>query len=214
MKTLVKKIKYTAKIELLSNLHIGGTNTSMSIGGVDNFVVRNPIDQKPYIPGSSLKGKMRSLLELATGTYSQNDKKFGPSTNSNNDSGSLFGTSAGNDAQPSRLIVRDAQMTDGQEEKMGKTDLYLTESKTEVSIDRITAQANPRTNEVVPKGVRFDFEAVLNIFSGDDEANLRKNFEKSKKLLEDDYIGGNGSRGYGHIVFVDWKEEEKLIKDY
>lgn len=211
MKTLVKKIKYTAKIELLSGLHIGGTNTSMAIGGVDKFVVRNPIDQKPYIPGSSLKGKMRSLLEIATGTYNE---KGGPSADNRTESGSLFGTAAGDGAQPSRLIVRDAPMSDGQEDKLRNTDLYLTESKTEVSIDRITSRANPRTNEVVPKGVTFDFEAVLNIFSVDDEKRLRDALLKSKKLLEDDYLGGNGSRGYGHIVFVDWKEEEKLTKDY
>lgn len=215
---LVKKIKYTAKIKLLSNLHIGGTNTSMAIGGVDKFVVRNPIDQKPYIPGSSLKGKMRSLFELATGTYKAIERdqgyNYGPSTNRNDKSGSLFGTSASNVGQPSRLIVRDAPMTDGQEDKLSRTDLYLTESKTEVSIDRIKASANPRTNEVVPRGVLFDFEAVLNIFSGDDEATLCQSFETAKRLLEDDYLGGNGSRGYGHIAFEDWRKEEKPIEKY
>lgn len=212
MKKLEKKVKYTAKIKLLSGMHIGGTNIAMSIGGPDKFVVRNPIDQRPYIPGSSLKGKMRALLELSLGEYTFNRNggavKYGPSTNSTTQSGHLFGTAAGTTAQPSRIVIRDAMMSDGQEEMLKNTDLYLTESKTEVSIDRITANANPRTNERVPMGVTFDFEAVLNIFSDDNEQQLKNNVIKAKKLLEEDYIGGHGSRGYGHIEFMDWKEEE------
>lgn len=215
---LIKKIKYTAKIELLSGLHIGCTNIAMAIGGPDNFVVRNPIDQKPYIPGSSLKGKMRSLLEIANGEYEYRNGggkiKFTSSSNNKSVSGHLFGTSAGDNAQPSRIIVRDAMMTDGQEEKLRNTDLYLTEAKTEVTIDRITANANPRTNERVPRGVTFDFEAILNIFSCDDEKSLRDSFIKAVKLLEDDYLGGHGSRGYGNIAFIEWKEEEKLVENY
>lgn len=211
---LVKKIKYTAKIELLSGLHIGATNLAMAIGGVDSFVVRNPIDQKPYIPGSSLKGKMRSLLELANGEYSNNGRGFSPCTDPTKPSGHLFGTSAGDTAQPSRIIIRDALMSDGQEEKLRNTDLYLTEAKTEVAIDRITANANPRTNERVPKGVIFNFEAILDVFSTDDEKQLRDSFTKAVKLLEDDYLGGHGSRGYGHIRFTEWKEEEKYTDQY
>lgn len=215
---LIKKIKYRANIELLSGLHIGGTNIAMAIGGPDKFVVRNPIDQKPYIPGSSLKGKMRSLLEIANGEYEQRsgggNMKFSASSDNTTLSGHLFGTSAGECAQPSRVIVRDAMMADGQEERLRNTDLYLTEAKTEVAIDRITANANPRTNERVPKGVIFCFEAILNIFSTDDEQQLRDSFIKAVKLLEDDYLGGHGSRGYGHIRFVDWQEEEKLTENY
>ena len=217
MKKLVKKIKYTATIELLSGLHIGGTNIAMAIGGPDKFVVRNPIDQKPYIPGSSLKGKMRSLLELALGEYeiARNGNGAKPCADSNKICGHLFGTAAaGEGAQPSRVIVRDALMKTEPDE-LTNTDLYLTEAKTEVSIDRITAKANPRTNERVPKGVCFKFEAILNIFSDDNEKELRRNFEKAVHLLEDDYIGGNGSRGYGQIAFRDWNNgEEKLVENY
>ncbi len=213
MEKLIKKIKYTAEIELLSGMHIGGTNIAMAIGGPDKFVVRNPIDQKPYIPGSSLKGKMRSLLELALGEYRFRETAAGPCTDSSKICGHLFGTSAGDDAQPSRVILRDATMITDPDE-LTNTDLYLTESKTEVSIDRITAKANPRTNERVPKGVKFRFEAILNIFSEDNEKQLRDNFDKAIHLLEDDYIGGNGSRGYGHIAFNDIKTEEKLIENY
>lgn len=214
MKKLVKKIKYTATIELLSGLHIGGTNVAMAIGGPDKFVVRNPIDQKPYIPGSSLKGKMRSLLELALGEYEINGGAK-PCADSKKICGHLFGTAASSekDTQPSRLIVRDALMTTDPD-KLTNTDLYLTEAKTEVSIDRITAKATPRTNERVPKGVCFKFEAILNIFSDDNEQELRKNFEKAVHLLEDDYIGGNGSRGYGQVVFKELVPEEKTVEKY
>ncbi|MBQ5855520.1 MAG: type III-A CRISPR-associated RAMP protein Csm3 [Alistipes sp.] len=212
MTQLKKKIRYTAKIRLLSGMHIGGTNIAMSIGGPDRFVVRNPIDQHPYIPGSSLKGKMRSLLELSKGEYVTYDRgliRHNVSTDPvNTISGHLFGTAAGNaNTQPSRVIIRDAMMSEGQEERLKHTDLYLTESKTEVTIDRITAHANPRTNERVPMGVTFDFEAILNIFEGDNEQRLISAFEEAKNLLELDYIGGHGSRGYGNVEFVDWTSE-------
>jgi CRISPR-associated protein Csm3 len=209
---LVKKIKYTATIELLSGLHIGGTNTAMAIGGVDNFIIRNPVDQKPYIPGSSLKGKMRSLLELAYGEH--NNGKV--SEKSDSHCGSLFGVSASSkdaNAHASRLLVRDAMWVDT-DVNFDKTDLYLAESKTEVNIDRITSKANPRTQERVPRGAQFRFEAVLNIFDGDNEAQYDADVRKAIALLEDDYLGGHGSRGYGRIKFVDLKKESKHTDNY
>jgi CRISPR-associated protein Csm3 len=212
MKKLVKKIKYTAKIELLSGLHIGGTNTTMSIGGVDNFIIRNPIDLKPYIPGSSLKGKMRSLLELAYGEHENGSV----STDSKSHCGALFGVSASSkdsNAHASRLIVRDAMWIDT-DVKFDKTDLYLAESKTEVNIDRITSRANPRTQERVPRGAQFLFEAVLNIFDGESEEQYDKDIRKAISLLEDDYLGGHGSRGYGRIRFIDIKTESKSAANY
>lgn len=214
MEKLVKKIKFSAEIELLSGLHIGGTNIAMAIGGPDKFVVRNPIDQKPYIPGSSLKGKMRSLLEIALGQYEVKNGKAAPCSDASKACGHLFGTAAtGDKSQPSRVIVRDALMTTDPE-CLANTDLFLTEAKTEVAIDRITAQANPRTNERIPKGVCFRFEAILNVFSDDNEKELRKNLEKAIHLLEDDYLGGNGSRGYGHIAFRNIRTEEKSVESY
>lgn len=219
---LVKKIKFTATIELLSGLHIGGTNTSMAIGGVDNFVVRNPVDMKPYIPGSSLKGKMRSLLELAYGEHNNG----GVSDSTATRSGALFGVGAASkdeNAHPSRLIVRDAMWIDT-DVNFDKTDLYLAESKTEVNIDRITSRANPRTQERVPRGAQFRFEAVLNIFEYkyeqknddgsvthgvevEDEEQYREDIQKAIELLENDYLGGHGSRGYGHVCFSNLKDE-------
>lgn len=202
---LSKKIIYTGTITLKTGLHIGGTNASLNIGGPDKFVVRNPINNIPYIPGSSLKGKLRSLVEIANG---ETDKGK-PSNRSDTKSGALFGVSGdSNSSRPSRLIIRDA-MLDINGCDFSNTDLPFTESKTEVSIDRITAKANPRTFERVPAGAKFKLNMVLNIFEGDDEQSLKDTIKQAIKLLEDDYLGGNGSRGYGQIAFEKLNEESR-----
>lgn len=202
---LKKKIIFKGIIRLKTGLHIGGTNAALNIGGPDKFVVRNPITNIPYIPGSSLKGKMRSLVEICYGETNAG----GPSNDAKSKSGSLFGVSGDNKAShPSRLIVRDAEL-DVNACDFSNTDLPYTESKTEVCIDRITAKANPRTFERVPAGAKFKFSMVLNIFYDDDENELKTTLHKARELLEDDYLGGNGSRGYGQIVFEDINTEEK-----
>ena len=50
-------------LELVTGLHIGAGNDEIRIGGIDNPVLKHPYSGQPYIPGSSLKGKVRSLLE-------------------------------------------------------------------------------------------------------------------------------------------------------
>lgn len=203
---LKKKIIYTGTIVLKTGLHIGGTNTALNIGGPDKFVVRNPITQLPYIPGSSLKGKMRSLIELAYGETDNGDVTKDPNTKA----GKLFGVASEiniNNGHPSRIIVRDGKLKNPEE--LNNTDLLYTESKTEVTINRITAKPNPRTFERVPAGAKFNLEMVLNIFDGDNEDELRNTIKDAIRLLEDDYLGGNGSRGYGQVVFKEMKEEVK-----
>ena len=202
---LEKKIIYNGIIKLLTGLHIGGTNASLNIGGPDKFVVRNPINNLPYVPGSSLKGKMRSLIEIAYGE-SDNGK---PSNSINTKSGKLFGVSGDNNkSRPSRIIIRDAELI-SDESKFENTDLPYTESKTEVSIDRITSKANPRTFERVPAGAEFKLSMILNIFEGEDEKELIGILDNAIKLLQDDYLGGNGSRGYGQIKI---SLDEPIIK--
>lgn len=107
------------------------------------------------------------------------------------------------EGHPSRLIVRDAELINGDE--IMNTDLPYTESKTEVAINRITAKATPRTFERVPAGAKFKLNMVLNIFDDDNEESLKQTLEQAVKLLEDDYLGGCGSRGYGHVKFKDWE---------
>ena len=64
---LIKIQTLEGTLELLSGLRIGASEGEIRIGGVDNQVIRNPINNEPYIPGSSLKGKVRSLLEWRSG---------------------------------------------------------------------------------------------------------------------------------------------------
>lgn len=200
---LQKKIIYTGTITLKTGLHIGGTNAALNIGGPDKFVVRNPINNVPFIPGSSLKGKMRSLVEIYHGET--NGGK--PTNNPNHKAGALFGVSGDNEqSHASRLIVRDAEL-DINACDFSKTDLPYTESKTEVAIDRVTAKANPRTFERVPAGAQFKLNMVLNIFEGEDEEALKATLDQAIELLQDDYLGGHGSRGYGQVeIKIDSKE--------
>lgn len=201
---LIKKIEITGVLELLTGMHIGGTNSSMQIGGIDKNVIRNPITNRPFIPGSSLKGKMRSLLQISTGEIKQLDRPMGGNvkfvaTDEGQDA-ALYGNATSNDKQKaSRLIVRDCEMTN-HKDVLEKTDIPYTEGKTEVVIDRITSAASPRQIERVPAGAKFSLNLVLNIWEQDaNEEQLINNMFKSLELLRDDYIGGSGSRGYGQI---------------
>lgn len=211
---LQKKIIYSGLITLKTGLHIGGSNTTLNIGGIDNAVVRNPINNEPYIPGSSLKGKMRSLVEVCLG---QIGPKGGPSNNLKDEAAALFGTAASNkdteQCHPSRLIVRDAFLNEQSRNLLVSinTDMPFTESKAEVNIDRITGKSisGVRFTERVPAGAKFKFSMVLNIFDGDNETSLRDTLQTAFKLLEDDYLGGNGSRGYGQIIFENVEKVEK-----
>lgn len=213
---LTKKIEITGSITLLTGLHIGGTNSSMSIGGIDKAVIRNPITNQPYIPGSSLKGKMRSLLEISTGNIggaSGGQVRNGPSKNGS--TADLFGNATSDERQkPSRIIVRDCVMSN-HKYVLDNTELPYTEGKTEVVIDRITSAAMPRQNERVPAGAEFTLNLVVNIWEQDgNEDDLMKNVFKSLELLSDDYLGGHGSRGYGQIAFAIEDVLEKSVSEY
>lgn len=204
---LLKKIIIKGKIITETGLAIGGSNTAMGIGGIDKGVIRNPVTQEPYIPGSSIKGKMRSLLELRDNTIGNKPMgavKNGPSDKENARAVKLFGNASGDAHQrPSRLIVRDAYL-DEEQKQIGffkNTDLLYTEVKTEVVIDRITSKAMPRQLERVPAGSKFNFEMILNIFQEDTESELVQDFFASLQLVQDDYLGGSGSRGSGQIKF-------------
>lgn len=219
MEKLQKKIFIEGEIELITGTHIGGTNSAMGIGGPDSTVVRNPIDNKPYIPGSSLKGKMRAMIEIADGSISikedkKRNKSYGVSDKFDSDSSKLFGSLQKDDKQrPSKLIVRDGKML-SEEEEFSNTDLPYTESKTEVVIDRITAKANPRQIERVPAGARFKLYMILNVFNEDDVEAQMETIFRALKLVQDDYLGGSGSRGYGQVKFNIEKVIAKELENY
>lgn len=217
---LKKKILISGKIELLTGLRIGGSSSAMSIGGLDNIIIRNPLDNKPYIPGSSLKGKMRAMIELREGTIGNRNMGavgHGPSEDPNALACRLFGNSSGSKKQrPSCIIVRDALLLTP-EEKFTNADVPYAEVKTEVVIDRITSAANPRQMERVPAGAEFSLNLVINIFnehSEDNEKELVQTTFDALKLVQDDYLGGSGSRGYGQIKFHVLNVKERLMDFY
>lgn len=193
-----------------SGLHIGDSTDGIDIGGSDNPIIRDPITEYPYIPGSSLKGKLRSLLELSDKKSSESviANKGKVSTDENCIATKLFGLTPNDDNVDSdknyqtRVIVRDSQPTEdtiqmwNNHKELSKG----SELKWENTINRITSSANPRNIERVPKGSKFDFEIIFSTYSDDEYINLIKLLE-AMKLLENNYLGGSGSRGSGQVCF-------------
>lgn len=201
MKQLVKKIKINTSITLITGLHIGGNSENVEIGGIDNPVVKLASKgDVPYIPGSSLKGKMRCLLEQAAGA-----PKVGLDAKVNNLFGITESKANNTENQPSKLIVRDAMLSDDSKKMLldcDNLDMPYTENKFENVIDRVKGIAqHPRQTERVPAGAEFNAEFIINVWDDDDEQALIKLFKKGISLLENDYLGGSGSRGYGQIKF-------------
>ncbi len=193
MSTLIKKIHIETTLELLTGLHIGGSKENVEIGGIDSPVIKLATKKnQPYIPGSSLKGKMRCLLEQINGT-----SKVGECPTVNN----LFGKMGDN----TRLIVRDAMLTPESEKLLSDADnldMPYTEGKWENAIDRTKGTAiSPRQLERVPAGAVFNVEFVINVWDNDDEEKLLGLLRTGIAILENDYLGGSGSRGYGQVKF-------------
>jgi len=220
--TEIRKIE--GKIILQTGLHIGSANLEMHIGGTDNQVIKHPHTMEPYIPGSSLKGKVRSLLELESGLmpYTKGDVITPKIIAEINDEKlkekaiailKIFGSGAGEVAEeentygPSRASFADCYLNDQWKKEALEKNLPLTEIKPENVIDRIKGTAkNPRTTERVPAGAQFDLLITFKILEEDDE-KLFETLLKGLKLLEMDALGGSTSRGYGRIK-IEFKNEE------
>lgn len=213
---LLKKIFISGTIKTESGLLIGGSNAELAIGKIDKLVIRDPLTTLPYIPGSSLKGKLRSLYEQATGEISKDKNNNGPCMDPSKASAKLYGYIGKNEKKEqraSRLIVRDSLLSNPDDFK--KTELLYTEVKAENSIDRVTSKANPRFFERVPRGAKFAFQMIINVFDGDDEAELIRTLEASIKLLQDDYLGMGGSRGNGQVAIeYEIDKESKSVSSY
>jgi len=208
--TLLGRLFVRGAVEVVTGLHIGGGAGALAIGGVDNPVIREGLTQRPYLPGSSLKGKMRSLAEKATGaaqTFSiGRDVRVHVCQTSEGYQTCrvcpVFGT-LGQQAfsRPTRLLARDAFLSPESVERLerARTDLPFTEVKWEAAIDRVTSAATPRQVERVPAGAVFaPFELVYSVYEAADLERFRW-LAGMMKLLEDDYLGGLGSRGGGKI---------------
>ena len=218
------KIFLQGTINALTGLHIGGNTGELDIGGIDNPIIRNAFNRQPYIPGSSLRGKMRSLLDRHFNNPL--DKRVGsvrvhecekPTDYNACQVCQVFGVAPQRDLRgktmPGRLIVRDTFLTSESLEALDRadTDTDFTEIKTEVAIDRITSAATPRQQERVPAGTTFGpFQIIHSLYTqhGNDHDNQLQDevtyFDtvlKGMELLVDDYLGGSGSRGSGQITF-------------
>ena len=258
-KPLAGKIRIESTLLVETGLHIGGGGETLDIGGLDKPVIRDPLTQQPYLPGSSIKGKLRSILERLhnkpvnrkgsrdTYRYESDDVVDGYTEISANQFvafqgastcpvSRLFGstgikcwipTSHVTDAvesdtktpeqtiaevkhtkvigrnAPARLLVRDCHLDPHSAEKLKRVDtgLYMTEWKFENGIDRITSAANPRQVERVPAGSAFKFELVYTVENETQVIEDLKNLSIALAILEDDALGGHGSRGYGKIKF-------------
>lgn len=210
--------KLTGEIELITGLHIGSGNDEMHIGGTDNPVIKHPVTQEPYIPGSSIKGKIRSLLEWSCGAVGlTNGQPIGfrhitEATQQNirvKEILKLFGAAPeGVDTNsdlveeigPTQLAFWDCALSPDWVKMMKERNLLLTENKTENMIDRIRGVAeHPRNTERVPAGARFDFALTIRVH---DNENLMSTVYEGLRLLELTGLGGSGSRGYGKIRFT------------
>ncbi|HOK01241.1 MAG TPA: type III-A CRISPR-associated RAMP protein Csm3 [Spirochaetota bacterium] len=201
------------KIELLTGMHIGGSSDNVEIGGIDSPVIRDPETSYPFIPGSSLKGKLRMITELSNGKIGSNSNKGYVCDCGEMDCKvcRLFGTAADPGKSqilgPTRLIVRDS-FPDNKTIEMWSNlndDYLFTEAKTENSINRLTSEANPRTIERVVRGSCFDFYITVTKYKINDREDPHeedvKEILKAMRILEDSGIGGNISRGYGRVRF-------------
>jgi CRISPR-associated protein Csm3 len=237
--TFLGKLVLEGELICETGLHIGAGKGSLEIGGADNPVVKDAFGV-PYIPGSSLRGRLRSLLEQTSGAAVPSElvylsKRKGQevrihqSDRPDDEICILFGRNAGrmekvtgeaiesSSATPARLAVYDAPLVvDSITPQMRENlDDELTEVKSENAVDRITSQANPRTLERVPAGARFSVRFVLDVLCSEDKPLLARVAE-SLRLLEDDALGGGGSRGSGRVKFgaikLLWRSKDYYAK--
>lgn len=274
-KPLLGKFRLTSILVVETGLHIGGGGETLDIGGLDKPVIRDPLTRQPYLPGSSIKGKLRSILERllkkplnrpgGSGTYryesddlengfSEVDGQLipfegaktcgvcrmfgstgGPSGRGNKTwiktsivqsqnmkekdtktiNGEEYTSTEGRNA-PARLIVRDCHLDPSSASKLKEIDtgLFMTEWKFENGMDRITAAANPRQLERVPAGSEFKFELVYTVENAAQAVEDLKNIAIALAILEDDALGGHGSRGYGKVRFKNFEFSYRDVEQY
>ena len=193
------KIGITGEIEVVSGLHIGASDAFAAIGAIDSPVIRDVYSDFPMIPGSSLKGKIRSLLSKAYPNPNVIEKT------ADDDSDNilrLFGCAKKDKLKNSRLIFSDMVMDKDNWEKLKKLGLQSqTEAKFENTISRMTSEANPRQIERVVRGATFPLQLIYNVENEDEIIEDITLLKEGMTLLSYDYLGGSGSRGYGKVKF-------------
>lgn len=204
---LLEYVPITGVLTCKSGLRIGGSKDDIEIGGMDNPVIRHPLTKRPYIPGSSLKGKLRSLSEYREGKVPEDGqphgcrsdgcmvcKVFGPHKTTDHRHG------------PTRLIVRDASLTsewDAELAEAQSSGVNFAEVKTENWINRntgVAGQGGLRTQERVPAGAQFDFTLSIRVFEGDNKEAIVNYVKQALDWLPKDTLGSSGTRGYGWVA--------------
>ena len=187
------KLIIKSNIKVLTGMHIGGSSVFSAIRAVDSPVVKDSYTHRPIIPGSSLKGKLRSLLSRLL-----NNGDSCKVTEDKDIIKRLFGSHAPV-IIPARLQFADCFVTRESTEQFQNTG--LTEIKWENTIDRIKSFANPRQMERVVPGVCFECRIA---YTMENEQEIREDLcqlAEAMKLLQMDYLGGHGTRGSGRISF-------------
>lgn len=196
---MYSKIQITGVLETKTGMHIGGSSAFSAIGAVDSPVIKDVRNGKPMVPGSSLKGKIRTLLA----------KKYNEAVvNPDNDAECIrrvFGSAKkdrNNKVHASKIIVSDMFLMN-EDEIRNRGIESLTEVKFENSINRATAVANPRQIERAIKGLQFGIDMIYEVENGKEDEVIDdiKLLAEGMKMLEYDYLGGSGSRGYGKVQF-------------
>lgn len=250
---LLGKVRLSSELHVITGLHIGGGGENLDIGGIDKPVLRDPLTREPYLAGSSIKGKLRSILERLlnkplnrinkvggiamyrhecnhtdtwfvegnTSHEGANDCPVCRIFGSTGNTGDILTADGTRDKikgsnKPARLIVRDSHLLPASATQLAsiETGLHMTEWKFENGLDRITAAANPRQIERVPAGAQFDFEIIYTIEDLNQVEEDLKHLAIALAILEDDALGGHGSRGYGKVRFKDFEMDVKQYGQY
>ncbi len=212
------------EIHALTGLHIGGSPGTLAIGNVDNPVIRDPLSGEPYVPGSSLRGKMRSQQEKLMGKPQNN--RIGNVTihtcrvaeeYASCELCRTFGIPGEfAHSETSRLVVRDAMLTAESREELrrARTDLPFTEVKWEAAIDRVTSAATPRQQERVPAGAIFNGALTFSLYNHTTDVRLFNRVLEAMALVEEDYLGGQGARGSGQVEFRNVRLRVRTTSEY
>jgi CRISPR-associated protein Csm3 len=230
---MLEKVFLRGTMTALTGLRVGGSEQGLDAAGLEHLVARHALLDEPYVPGSSLRGKLRCSLERLQGIAGPpagDHVVFGPADDPAHPLVQLFGA-AGKDGAglPSRVLVRDALLTADTRRRLARLRgvLPMTETKAEVCLDRVSAAASPRTVERLPAGAELRFDLVLEVRAAPEAspeglpAGLSRALEAQRAsrteangwgrdedlrwlvtglaLLQDDALGGHGSRGYGRV---------------
>lgn len=216
MNQLIKHVPVKGIYKAITGLRIGAGGGGLEIGGLDNPIVRHPVTKEPYVPGSSLKGKLRSLLEV-NGFVIGGRQAPQPETNANLPACGcgrcavcwLFGCGDPKQAsEPTRFLFRDSYILPDDMERLKELledGIFYSEVKAEVVMSRKTGKVGgggPRPVDRIAAGTRLGFEMSVRVFQGDEEEEMRQTLVHAIRLLEKEGIGGSVSRGYGKVQFL------------